>query len=222
MTQAKDLGPLLKRLKLGRMLPTLPERVALARRDQLDYLSFLEVILSDEVARRDGNRFRNRIQKAGFEQVCRLEDFDWEADINLDRRLIDAVFSLEFIEAREHVLLVGPVGVGKSFLAQALGYAALKADRSVRFARADDYFRDLSHASNRVKSQVSGSEVGEGPGRGRGGTVPPSRTYPTRSTAGPNSAAGATRSGPSSHPTRFDILRPPQGVASPGTLRRRR
>ena len=146
MTQVKDLGPLLKRLKLGRMLPTLPERVALARRDQLDYLSFLEVILSDEVARRDGNRFRNRIQKAGFEQVCRLEDFDWEADINLDRRLIDAVFALEFIEAAEHVLLVGPVGVGKSFLAQALGYAALKADRSVRFTRADDYFRDLAHA----------------------------------------------------------------------------
>ena len=51
-----------------------------------------------------------------------------------------------FIEAAEHVLLVGPVGVGKSFLAQALGYAALKADRSVRFTRADDYFRDLAHA----------------------------------------------------------------------------
>ena len=146
MREAKDLGPLLRRLKLGRMLPTLPERAALARRDQLDYLAFLEIILSDEVSRRDGNRFRNRIQRAGFEQVCRLEDFDWGADINLDRRLIDAVFALEFIDAAEHVLLVGPVGVGKSYLAQALGYAALKAGRSVRFARADDYFRDLAHA----------------------------------------------------------------------------
>jgi DNA replication protein DnaC len=146
MKQTKDLAPLLKRLKLGRMLPTLPERVSLARRDQLDYLSFLEVILSDEVARRDSNRFRNRILKAGFEQVCRLEDFDWAADISLDRRLIDAVFALDFIDASEHVLLVGPVGVGKSFLAQALGYAALKAGRSVRFARADHYFRDLAHA----------------------------------------------------------------------------
>ena len=141
-----DLTPLLKRLKLGQMLPTLPERIALARRDSLDYVAFLEVILSDEVNRRDVKRLRTRLEKAGFEQICSLEDFDWGADISMDRRLVDAVFSLEFLQRCEHVLLVGPVGVGKSFLAQALGYAAVKAGHAVRFARADHFFRDMARA----------------------------------------------------------------------------
>ena len=135
MRSANDLGPLLKRLKLGNMLPTLPERVALARCDSPDYLSFLQIILSDEVNRRDGNRLQTRFQKAGFEEICRLEDFDWNADINLDRRLVDAVFSLEVLANAEHVLLVGPVGVGRSFLAQALGYAALKAGNLSAFCK---------------------------------------------------------------------------------------
>ena len=141
-----DLTPLLKRLKLGQMLPTLPGRISLARRDRLDYVPFLEIILADEVNRRDRKRLQTRLQKAGFEQLCRLEDFDWEADISMDRRLVDAAFSLEFLDRSEHVLLVGPVGVGKSFLAQALGYAAVKADYQVRFARADHFFRDMARS----------------------------------------------------------------------------
>ena len=88
---------------------------ALACREQLDYASFLEIILSDEVNRRADRRIELRLQGAGFEETCRLEDFDWSAAINLDRRLLDAVFSLEFLAKHEHVLLVGPAGVGKSF-----------------------------------------------------------------------------------------------------------
>ena len=55
-----------------------------------------------------------------------MEDFDWSASITMDRRMRDAVFSLEFLDRHEHVLLVGPAGVGKSFLAQALGYSAVR------------------------------------------------------------------------------------------------
>ena len=146
MTTTAELTPLLKRLKLGAMLDTLPERVALARREQLDYQSFLQVILSDEVNRRDHRRLELRLHRAGFDQVCRLEDFDWSASIKLDRRLLDAAFSLQFLARNEHVLLVGPVGVGKSFLAQALGYAAVRAGHSVRFLRADDFFRVMAQA----------------------------------------------------------------------------
>ncbi len=98
-----DLRPLLKRLKLGRMLDTLPERIALARRDHLDYADFLQILLVDEVSRRDHGRLELRLRQAGFEQLCRLEDFDWAAAIRLDRRLLDAAFSLHFLDRREHV-----------------------------------------------------------------------------------------------------------------------
>ena len=68
------------------------------------------------------------------------------ASITLDRRLLDAAFSLEFLHKHEHVLLVGPAGVGKSFLAQALGYAAVRAGHTVCFTHADGYFRTMTQA----------------------------------------------------------------------------
>jgi len=146
MTTTNELKPLLKRLRLGYLLNTLPERLTLARRDQLDYAAFLEIILADEVTRRDNRNVEIHLQQAGFEEVCRLEDFDWTASITVDRRLLDAVFSLDFMHRHEHVLLVGPVGVGKSFLSQALGYAAVRAGHSVRFIRADAFFRTLAQS----------------------------------------------------------------------------
>ena len=146
MTTTKELKPLLKRLRLGYLLNTLPERLALARRDQMDYAAFLEIILADEVTRRDNRNVEIHLQQAGFEEVCRLEDFDWTASVTVDRRLLDAIFSLDFMNRHEHVLFVGPVGVGKSFLSQSLGYAAVRAGHSVRFIRADAFFRTLSQS----------------------------------------------------------------------------
>jgi DNA replication protein DnaC len=146
VTTTTELKPLLKRLKLGAMLNTLPERLALARRDQLDHAAFLQILLADEVSRRDNGRLEVHLQQAGFEEVCRLEDFDWTAGISVDRRVLDSVFSLDFLNRHEHVLFVGPVGVGKSFLAQALGYAAVRAGRSVRFTRADAFFRTMAQS----------------------------------------------------------------------------
>ena len=146
MTRVPELTPLLKQLKLGAMADTLTERIVLARREQLDYASFLEIILSDEVNRRADRRMELRVRAAGFEETCRLEDFDWSAAITLDRRLLDAVFSLEFLAKHEHVLLVGPASVGKTFLAQALGYTAVRAGHSVRFLHSDDFIRAMTQA----------------------------------------------------------------------------
>ena len=87
------------------------------------------IILNDEVNRRADRRIELRLQGAGFEETCRLDDFDWSASITLDRRLLDAVFSLEFLDKHEHVLLVGPAGVGKSFMAPALGFTAIRDHR---------------------------------------------------------------------------------------------
>ncbi len=146
MSTITELKPILKRLKLGQMLDTLPERLALARRDQMDCATFLQILLSDEVNRRDQRHLEIQLQKVGFEDLCRLEDFDWSAEIKMNRKLLDAAFSLDFVSRHEHIILVGPVGVGKSFLAQALGYAAVRAGHSARFVRCDDLLRMLTQA----------------------------------------------------------------------------
>ena len=131
MSFEPDLVALLKRLKLGKVLPTLPDRLALARAQKLDYAAFLTLILADEVQRRDN---------------LALEHFDWSTSIQLDRRHLNELFSLQFIERKEHVLFIGPVGVGKTFLAQALGAAATRASHSVLFRRADLLLRELGQA----------------------------------------------------------------------------
>ena len=60
--------------------------------------------------------------------------------------MLDAVFSMEFLTKHEHVLLVGPAGVGKSFLAQTLGFTAIRAGHTVRFIHSDDFFRAMAQA----------------------------------------------------------------------------
>ena len=110
---------------------------------------FLRIVQEYETA---FGRIDLRLLGAGFEETCRLEDFDWTAAITLDRRLLDAVFSLEFLAKHEHVLLVGPAGVGKSFLAQAMVYAAVRAGYTVRFVHADDFFKAM--AQPRVDNSV--------------------------------------------------------------------
>jgi len=109
-----DLVRLAKRLKLGQILPTLPERLALARAQQLDYVAFLTLLFADEVQRRDQLSLERRLGQAGFEDQVMLEQFDWSASIQVDRRQLQALFTLEFLARKEHAILVGPVGVGKT------------------------------------------------------------------------------------------------------------
>ena len=110
-----ELKTVLKRLKLSAMLATLPDRVAFARKEKLDYAQFLELVLSDEVERREQKHVTNRMTAAGFEEECTLERFDWSAKIRLDQPRLTDLFGLHFIERQENVIFCGPVGVGKAF-----------------------------------------------------------------------------------------------------------
>ena len=95
------------------------------------------------------------MRAAGFAGICRLEEFDWTGSVTLDRRLLDAASSLEFLDRRQHVLFLGPAGVGKSFVTQALGHAAVRGGHTVRFCHADDFFRGMTKA--RVDNSVDRS-----------------------------------------------------------------
>ena len=139
MTRTVELTPLLKSLKLGALAATLPERIALARLEQLDYASFLEIILSDEVNRRARRRTELRLQGAGFEETCRPGRLRLVGVNYPGSRLLDAVCSLEFLDKHEHVLLVGPAGAGKSFLAQASAIPPSAPDTPYASSTADGF-----------------------------------------------------------------------------------
>lgn len=141
-----DLKQVLRRLKLSPMLETLPERLELARQSKLPYQDFLLVVLSDEAQRRDGNAVRNRAVKAKLEPEMRLENWDDTAEVTFDRQLWAELCTLRFVRSCHNVLILGPVGVGKTFLANALGHIACRKGRSTVIMRAEKLFKLLKAA----------------------------------------------------------------------------
>ncbi len=141
-----DLKATLKRLKLGRLLDTLPERLALARQQKLPHHDFLLMLLGDEVERRDSNAVAHRAQRARLDPTMQLENWDSTSKVHYDQELLNELVSLRFVEAHHHVVIVGPVGVGKTFLAHALGHIACRRRYSVVALRADKMLKSLRHA----------------------------------------------------------------------------
>ncbi len=143
---APELVSMLKRLRLGRIIPTLPERIQLADKQSMSREEFLLLILSDEVSRRDGSAIQRRVLTANLDPDMCIERFDKTAKITYDKRLLAELFSLSFIEKRRHVTVMGPVGVGKTFLANAMGLVACRHGYNVYFTRADQMLHLLKQS----------------------------------------------------------------------------
>jgi DNA replication protein DnaC len=151
-----DLTRLLKALKLGALADTLPERAALARQHKLSHIGFLEVLLADEVSRRESRSAALRATKAGLDQNMRLDTWAALEDLRYDRTLLGDLTSLRFLDAGQSAIILGPVGVGKTHLATALGHMAIRRRNSVLFARSDKLFTRLRAArlDNTVDAEI--------------------------------------------------------------------
>src|SRR5215472_14501782 len=150
MTLADPVSPDLKRhlrtLKLGQLLATLPDRLALARQNKLPHADFLELLLSDEVTRRENGSAARRARAAGLDPDMRIDTWDPAAAVRYDQQLWNELVSLRFAEAAHGALILGPVGVGKTHLATALGHIAVRRRLTVHMARADKLFKRLTAA----------------------------------------------------------------------------
>jgi DNA replication protein DnaC len=138
-----ELRDALKRLRLGRVLDTLPERLALADGQSTPLQDFLLLVLSDEIARRQGAAAQRRADEAGLDPDMVMERWDKTAKVHYDRRLLAELMTLRFVEGRRNVSILGPVGVGKTFVAHALGHLACRGGFRVRAHRADELLRVL-------------------------------------------------------------------------------
>lgn len=132
-----ELVSALKRLRLGRMLDTLPDRLVLADKQDMSLQDLLLLILTDEIARRDSSAAERRADNAGLDPTMRMELFDKSAKVSFDKRMLAELASLRFLESSKHVVILGPVGVGKTFVASALGHIACQHGYDVLFTRAD-------------------------------------------------------------------------------------
>lgn len=132
-----ELFAALRRLRLGRIADTLPDRLALAEAQGMATEDLLTLLLTDEIARRDGAAVDNRVTAAKLDPEMRLERFDKSAKISFDKKLFAELCSLRFLHDHRHVVILGAVGVGKTFIANALGHLACRHRYDVRFLRAD-------------------------------------------------------------------------------------
>lgn len=140
-----ELAALLRRLKLGKAVDTLPERLTIAKANRMSHAEFLALILADEVARRDSTSAALRARTARLDPTMRLETFDPDG-ARYDRTVWTELTSLRMLDAARGALILGPVGVGKTHLATALGHIAVRRRAGVAFHRADQLFRTLKAA----------------------------------------------------------------------------
>lgn len=146
MDAKPSLKAVLKRLRLSGLLATLPDRAAYAEKVKMPYPDFLELALQDEIDRREQENLRQRLLRARFQEEQTFESFDWDAPVTFDRGRVRDLFGLGFLDRKEDVIFMGPVGVGKTCLASALGHAACRAGKRVLFLRADALLKELHQA----------------------------------------------------------------------------
>jgi len=146
MTSTDQLVTVLKKLRLSGVLQTLPLRVRQAVDENLDQQEFLYRLLQDEVERRDGKQLQLRLGRANFEHERTLEGFDFHFNPGVPRSKIVDLATCMFVDRHEVVLLLGPAGVGKSHLAQALGHRAVRKGHTVLYTGATQMFAQLRAA----------------------------------------------------------------------------
>lgn len=145
---------MLKRLRLSGLAQSLDVRLQEAAGHQLNHAEFLELILQDELLVRDERQIARRVKAADFRELKPLDDFDWSFNPSINRKQVYDLATCRFIRERRDVLLLGPPGVGKSFVVQALGHQAIKQGLLVYYRSIFDVVRDFLHEQALAEDKV--------------------------------------------------------------------
>jgi DNA replication protein DnaC len=136
----------LKTLRLSGILESLNVRLEQARSGNLGYMEFLELVIQDEIERREARNLEQRLKRASFEEPKAMEDFEFAAIPGINVAAIKDLATCLFVARKEHVILYGPPGVGKTHLAQALGNQACRIGHTTLFLKSTKLFRGLNNA----------------------------------------------------------------------------
>ena len=133
----------LRKLRLSGLAQSLQVRLEEAAADRLTHAEFLELILQDELAVRDERLVQRRTKAAAFREVKTVDQFNFSFNPSINKQQIYELATCRFIREARDVLWLGPPGVGKSFLVQALGYQAIKCGFLVYYRSVFDVVRDF-------------------------------------------------------------------------------
>jgi len=135
----------LKQLHLSGLAQSLDVRLQEAAGHNLNHAEFLELVLQDELLIRAERVIARRVKSAQFRELKALDEFDWAFNPSIPRKQVFDLATCRFVREGRDVLLIGPPGTGKSYLAQALGYLAIKQGLIVLYRSIFDVVRDFLH-----------------------------------------------------------------------------
>ena len=139
------LDTTLRQLRLSGLAQTLDVRLQEAASHNLSHAEFLELILQDELLVRGERLIDRRVKAAQFRELKPLDEFDFAFNPSVQRKQIFDLATCRFVREARDVLFLGPPGTGKSFLAQALGFQAIKQGFVVLYRSIFDVVRDFLH-----------------------------------------------------------------------------
>lgn len=144
MSRIATLKTHARKLRLGGLAESLETRLLEAASNRLGHDEFLELLFQDELAVREGRNAARRFKSADFRESRSLDGFDFSFNPGIPRDRVHQLATCRFIADARDVMLVGPPGVGKSHLAQALGREAIRHGHSVYYRSIFDLVRDLA------------------------------------------------------------------------------
>ena len=131
----KKTQQLLEGLKMRGMLDSLMQRLREAEEQDLGYEEFLNLVCEDEVLRRENDRIKRLLKRATLKQNGSLEAFEVNRQRGVERKVLNNIATMRFIQNGQNIIISGPTGVGKSYLACAIGNNACRSGFTVQFYR---------------------------------------------------------------------------------------
>jgi DNA replication protein DnaC len=136
----------LKALRIGGMAEALPTRYQEAKANEIDYLDFLQNLINDELTKRKDSLLNRRLKMSKLPELKSFDDFDWAFNPSTNKRQVMELATSRFIHQAENVLFIGPPGVGKSHLCNALALCAIHNGYTVFYRNAFDLVDEMAEA----------------------------------------------------------------------------
>ena len=145
------LNQQLDQLKLPDIKAHYAELAQQAAQQSWDHIQYLTRLIDGQYQQRRQHAVEARVKAARFPVLKTLEQFQWDWPKSINRLQVQTLFRLLFVEQNANVIFLGTVGLGKTHLATALGYAAYLEGQSVLFANTIDIINNLSTAQKRTQ-----------------------------------------------------------------------